>query len=116
MSDLLHKQQKFTFSVAMLIEYINQCNFTVTFGECYRPPEMAQIYAKQGKGIVHSRHCERLAVDLNLFDLHDNMITDPKVWEQFGKFWEAQGKCHKWGGRFVKDGKPWPDLDHFEMD
>lgn len=112
MNNLIHRQQIFTLNVAHLIEYIFQHGYMCTLGECYRPTEMAQIYAKAKKGIEHSRHCERLAIDLNLFDLHDNYITDPKVYEQFGIFWEKQSKGNVWGGRF----ETLVDLGHFEAE
>lgn len=116
MNELLHKQQIFTLHVALLIDYIFKHGYMCTLGEVYRPKEMAQIYAKAHKGIVKSKHCERLAVDLNLFNSKDNLVTDFKEWEQFGKFWEKGGKEFVWGGRFVKDGKPWPDMSHFQME
>ena len=75
---ILEHQQIFTTNVARLITYINQQGYKCTFGEVYRPTEMAQIYAKLGKGIINSNHCSKLAVDLNLFDSEGKYLTDGK--------------------------------------
>jgi len=65
---LQKKQAIFAKNVASLIDYIfaNQCS--VSIGEVFRTNEQAEIYAKQGKGIINSLHCKKLAIDLNLFD------------------------------------------------
>ena len=109
---LVDKQNIFTQNVLKLVTYIITGNiYKVTFGEVWRPPEMAQIYAKEGKGIVDSQHTKRLAVDLNLFDLNDNYITDAGPYATAGKYWKSLNKANRWGGDF----KHLVDLNHFEM-
>ena len=107
---LSQQQQQFTKDVAHLIEYIYSQGYSATLGECYRPQEMAQIYAKEGKGIVDSLHCQKLAVDLNIFNKDGVYITDFKEYEIFGVYWEQIDSQNRWGGRF----KPRIDSDHFE--
>ena len=65
-------QAMFAQNVARLIEYIFKTGYYCTLGECWRSPEQAEIYVKQGKGIKNSLHCQRLAIDLNLFDANGN--------------------------------------------
>jgi hypothetical protein len=109
---LLTKQHIFALKTAYFIEYLNSIGYKVTFGEAYRTKEQAEIYAKEGLGIVHSLHCDRLAVDLNLFDLDDKMLTTFDEIKPFGEHWEQNGPEYRWGGRF----KHLVDLNHFEMD
>ena len=51
---LWEKQSIFTLNVSKLIQYINNNSYHVTFGDAYRDPEVAAVYAKQGKGIINS--------------------------------------------------------------
>src|ERR1017187_7506628 len=98
----LHKNQViFTLNVASLIDYVAANNHALTFGEAYRTPEQAAIYAKEGKGIAHSLHTERLAVDMNLFDDKGNYLTDKSAYEPFGKYWKSLNSANRWGGDFV---------------
>jgi hypothetical protein len=68
---------------------------------------MADLYAKQGKGIKNSLHLKRLAIDLNLFK-DGAYLSDTESHRPFGEWWEAQDPLNRWGGRF-KDG------NHYEM-
>ena len=109
---MLHKNQTiFTKNVALLIEYIYQKEYAATFGEAYRTPEQAQIYATEGKGIIHSLHTLRLAIDLNLFDISGNYLTDKSSYEPFGTYWKTLNPSNRWGGDFVH----LVDSNHFEM-
>jgi len=109
----LPRQEQFTLNIAHLIEYIYSQGYKCTFGETYRTQEMAQIYSKEGKGIVNSNHCFRLAIDLNLFDSDGNYLHDSKDYKQFGEFWEKLNPFNEWGGRWTKR---YQDPFHFEMD
>lgn len=108
---LSKQQQTFTLNASKLIQYIFSKNYSCTFGDAYRSPEQAEIYAKQGKGIQDSLHCQRLAVDLNLFSPDGIYLSDAKEYEQFGIFWESLDPLNRWGGRF----KMRNDANHFEM-
>jgi len=106
---LRERQFIFALNVAKLIEYIYSQGYTVTFGEAYRTPEMAEIYAKQGKGIKNSLHTKRLAIDLNLFK-DGKYLSDVESHRMFGVYWEKLHPHNRWGGRFrIGDG------NHYEM-
>jgi hypothetical protein len=102
---LSEKQRAFTKLVGLLILYAYEQGLELTFGEAYRSKEEAARLAKTGKGIKSSLHCDRLAVDLNLFK--DGVyLTKSEDYRPLGKFWESLGTEEVrtvWGGRF-KDG------------
>ena len=108
---LSEKQQLFAHNVAQLIAYINFMGYKVTLGEAWRTQEQADLYAKQGKGITHSLHIKRLAIDLNIFDHVGNLLTKNEDLEIFGKYWERMHPDNRWGGHF----KSRCDSDHWEM-
>jgi hypothetical protein len=107
---LLDKQQVFSHNVGLLINYICFMGYTLTLGEVYRTPEQAKIYAKQGKGIIDSLHCKKLAVDLNLFKKGE-YLPKSEDYEFAGKYWEKLDSLNRWGGRWENN----PDGNHFEM-
>lgn len=103
---LSEKQRIFTRLVAKLIEYAYSQGIECTFGETYRPMETAALYAKQGKGIKNSLHCDRLAVDLNLFK-DNKYLADGPEYKILGEYWESLGGPlfqTFWGGRFSDPG------------
>ena len=106
---LSEQQRQFTKDVAQLIEYIYKQGYSASLGECYRTPEQAQIYAKEGLGIIDSLHCKKLAVDLNIFNPEGVYVTDFRDYEIFGVYWEQIDSQNRWGGRFKR-----VDLDHYE--
>lgn len=91
------KQVRFVFMIAELIYFARQSGLELTFGEAYRTPGQAAMNAKNGKGIAHSLHTLRLAVDFNLFV---NGVYDAtgQHHEPLGVYWESIGGS--WGGRF----------------
>jgi hypothetical protein len=108
-------QQLFARDTVELFQYIQSKGFSFTYGEAMRSPEQAALYAKEGKGIMDSLHCERLAIDINLFDADGNYLTDSKYYKDFGLFWENLCPSNRWGGKFHhKDGTAFPDANHFE--
>lgn len=108
--DLSQKQQIFSHNVGLLINYICFMGYNLTLGEIYRPKEQAQLYAKQGKGIIDSLHCKKLAVDINLFK-NGEYLDKSEAYEFAGKYWEKLDPLNRWGGRWEK----LPDGCHFEM-
>lgn len=107
---LFFKQVVFARNTAKLIQYINDNNHFCTWGEAFRTAEQAAIYAKNGKGILNSLHCSRLAIDLNLFNLKGDYLTLSKDYEPFGVYWESLNVMNRWGGRFKR-----VDGNHYEM-
>lgn len=85
---LSEKQQIFTLNVAQLILWAETQGYRLTFGETFRPPEMALMYAKRGIGIIDSLHCKRLAVDFNLF-VGGQYMQDSESYARLGVAWEA---------------------------
>jgi hypothetical protein len=99
---LREKQSAFAKLAAELIKHAYSQGYEITFGEAYRPPETAKIYARQGRGIKNSLHCKRLALDINLFK-KGKYLTDSKDYEFLGEYWEdlaTPGLKTCWGGRF----------------
>ena len=107
--ELWHDQAMFAIQVSQLIAYIWKQNYFCTLGEAWRSQEQAELYAKEGKGICHSLHCDRLAIDLLLHDKQGNYLTDPKIYEPFGIYWETLDPKNRNGRHF-----PRPDSNHFE--
>jgi hypothetical protein len=115
MGDMESKQAFFALNVGKLIHYINAMGYSVTLGEAWRPEAMAEIYAKEGKGIMHSQHTKRLAIDLNIFDSKGRFLNTNNAYKPFGDYWESLCNANRWGGNFTKEGGHINDSDHFEM-
>ena len=109
MSELLQKQFIFTANVALLIKYIFDSGNYCTLGEVYRPPETAKLFAKEGRGITKSLHCDRMAIDINLFSPEGKYENKSSAYSHVGKYWESLHPDNKWGGSFS-------DGNHFQMD
>ena len=86
-SELVKSQQKFARMVGQLLGFIYEHGWAVSFGECWRTPEQAELNAKKGIGIKNSLHCDRLAVDLNFWKDGALIPTPLEVVE----FWEGIG-------------------------
>ena len=109
---LSQMQMLFAQNIAILIAKAPSLGYDgVTLGEGWRPPEMAAIYAKEGKGVVNSVHTLRLAQDLNLF-MNGQLLTTVTAYEPLGTFWKGLHPLNRWGGDFTTHG---PDSDHFSM-
>ena len=107
---LSQQQAVFAKNVARLILFIEDSGKHCTFGEVYRTPEQAALYAKQGKGIKKSLHCLRLAVDLNLFDSDFAYRVDAEFYKPIADYWKTLHVQNKAGIDFAK-----VDSNHFEM-
>ena len=92
-------QQQFAQDVARLILKAAELGYGVTLGDAYRSPEQAAANAASGSGIARSLHCERLAIDLNLFK-DGRYITDGEGHRELGAWWKTLGPMHRWGGDF----------------
>lgn len=103
---LSEKQRIFTQMVGLLINWAFQHGYELTFGETWRTKEQAEWYAAKGIGTLNSPHCDRLAVDFNLF-IEGVYQTKTEAYEPLGKYWKSIGG--KWGGDFKKR-----DGNHFQ--
>lgn len=93
---LREKQSRFVRLTGLLIEWATQQGYELTFGETWRTPEQAALNAAKGIGIRNSLHCDRLAVDFNLFR-GGKLISD---YRPLGEYWESLSPDCRWGGRF----------------
>jgi len=97
MSELSRKQQRFTSMVALLITFINQRGYQVTFGDAYRDPRCPY-------GHPDSTHRSRLAIDLNLFK--DGIyLSSGEEHEEFHDYWDDIGGAKRIEG----------DLNHYSL-
>ena len=103
-------QEEFAQSAARLIQRAAELGYTVTFGEAWRTPQQAALNAADGKGITHSLHIERLAIDLNFFR-EGQYIQDGSQLRELGEWWKALGPKYRWGGDF----QHLPDGNHFSI-
>jgi hypothetical protein len=99
----------FSQNVARLINHIYECSYTCSLGEALRTREQAELYAHEGKGILDSLHCYKLAIDLNLFK-DGKYLTDFESYKKFGDYWITLHELNRWGGLFTR-----VDSNHFEM-
>lgn len=114
MSELLQLQFTFARLLPRLLDEAYRLGYTVTLGEAHRTPEQAHLNASKGSGIENSLHCQRLAIDLQLF--RDGVyLADTAQYAPLGQFWEQLGTQEKvplcWGGRFHDR----PDGNHFSL-
>lgn len=106
---LNEKQHIFAMNVSKLLQHVEAQGLTCSIGEIFRTREQAEIYVKQGKGILDSQHCKKLAVDLFLFS-NGKFLQDKKDYYALGEYWKTLHTDNRWGGDF-----PRVDSVHFEM-
>jgi len=104
---LRQRQSEFARLSAGLILHARELGYEVTLGEAWRSPAEAARLAAAGTGIAKSLHCDRLALDLNLFK--DGVyLRSTTAHEPLGVWWEAQHPLCRWGGHFG-------DGNHYEL-
>jgi hypothetical protein len=102
------KQRAFSKCIAKLILEAERLGYGVTFGEAWRTPEMAAIYAARGDGIKDSVHTIRLAVDFNLF-LGTVWLKNTEDHAKLGAYWKTLDPDARWGG-------DWGDGNHYSFE
>lgn len=107
--NLNEKQHIFAMNLAKLLQHVEVIGLTCSVGEVFRTQEQAELYANQGKGIVNSQHCKKLAVDLFLFS-NGRFLQKKDDYKLLGEFWERLHPENEWGGSWKKQ-----DLVHFQM-
>ena len=105
MSQLQDLQVMFAVNLGRLLTWCTGSGIRVRMGEAWRPPEMAALYAKQGKGSKNSLHIDRLAIDL--------LMDGPDDYERAAVAWKTLHPDNCWGGDFT--GKTAGDFGHFSM-
>lgn len=97
--NLGQRQELLARLLPRLIDAMFAAGYAVRLGEAHRPPETAAAYAKAGKGITNSLHCDKLAVDLHLFR-DGAYLSSGAEHRPFGELWESLDPMCRWGGRF----------------
>lgn len=103
------KQRLFVRLVGELIAFAYKQGYELSFGDAYRSPQQAQANANAGTGIARSLHCDRLAIDLNLFR-DGRFLTRSEDHAELGKFWKSLHSLCAWGGDFSR-----PDGNHYSL-
>ena len=107
--NLREKQSLFVKLLWRLLRTAEHLDYEVTLGEAYRTKQQAEWNAEQGVGIANSVHCQRLAVDLNLFK-HGRLLSATEDYAELGAQWKMLDQLCRWGGDFAK-----PDGGHFSL-
>jgi hypothetical protein len=95
--------------VSELIAYTYSQGYELSWGEAFRTQQQAQWDVQHGTGIAQSVHCDRLAVDLQLFK--DGVyLTDPEAYRFMGDYWKTLHPLARWGGDFTT-----VDANHFSL-
>ena len=109
---LREKQSLFASYLTTLLVWLREHDYELSFDEAYRPPELAEQYCQHGKGSLHSLHCCKLAMDLNVFT--DGKLLQTKAdWLPIGNYWKSLDPECRWGGDFT--GKTAGDFRHFSL-
>lgn len=108
---MITEQNAFLRDVRALLEFIqDHLGVLVTGGELWRNEQTQRFYRKVGLShTLHSFHRDRLAIDLNLFDL-DGLAVNIQTWGDAGEYWKSLSPLNSWGGDFIK----LRDYGHFE--
>ena len=113
---LVREQDLFMGDLARLVEWVRSRGLVVTGGELWRTKDQQQIYFRVGKSrTMASRHCDRLAVDLNIFKVRPEdglpVLTYEKAdLQEVGDYWESLDEKNSWGGNWAG----FLDTSHFE--
>lgn len=128
-------QRRYALAFAKLVVHVYDMGYACTYDEAHRTDEQAAINAltidqrkrvalltkgefpsfaaamaaSTSKGINHSVHRLRLAVDINLFK-DNKFLEDAADYLPFGAWWKTQNPdVARWGG-------DWGDADHFSFE
>lgn len=104
-------QEAFAVCVAKLVLWADGEGYGVTFGEAWRSTATARLNAERGVGIAGSLHCDRLAVDLNLFR-GGAYLSATEDHAPLGTYWKTLHPLARWGGDFT----PKRDGNHYSFE
>jgi hypothetical protein len=109
----VEQQNAFLLDVARLIMEAGNYNLTISAGELYRTQEQQDIYLKTGKSKAkHSRHQDRMAIDLNFFVDSAGILSltyKKETIQPLGDYWESLNQLNEWGGNWS-----FVDTPHFQ--
>ena len=110
----VEQQNAFLQDVAKLLVTANQMGLTISGGELFRTQEQQDLHYKSGKSKAkHSRHQDRMAIDLNFFEDIDGILTltyKKETIQPLGDYWESLNPLNVWGGNFTS----FLDTPHFQ--
>lgn len=101
----------FTSLAAKLPGKAEVLGLELAYDQVKRPPELAKLYAQQGKGVEQSAHLNGLAVDVLLYAPLGQYLTKTEDYSQLGEFWKSLHPLCRWGGDFSKK-----DGNHFSLE
>ncbi len=108
---LREAQWEFLKDLKMLLNFIEMKGYSATGGELQRTLEQQQMYVNMGRSkTLNSRHIQKLAIDLAIFDQQGNWLQDKNRLQMFGDYWESLNDENSWGGNW----KTFLDTPHFE--
>lgn len=98
---LSDKQQRFSNAISLLIAYADYLHIGLTFGDCYRGPNVNYGHPK-------STHKSRLAVDFNIFygGEYKTGVEANRLHNKLHDFWDLLG-----GANRIID-----DLNHYSFE
>lgn len=96
---LRQKQSLFVRLLAELIDFAHEEGYELTGGELWRSSFEANRLFNLGIGKKDSLHCDRLAIDLNLFK-NGKYLAKSEDHLELGMFWESLHPDCRWGGHF----------------
>jgi hypothetical protein len=96
---LAEKQVEFTETMARFLVWCFDNKYQVIAAEWFRPPELAEIYVKQGKGIKNSVHTKKLALDIFLYK-NSTVTWNTEDYRPLGEKWKTLHPLARWGGDF----------------
>jgi hypothetical protein len=110
----VEQQNSFLQDVAKLIQQAEVLGLTISAGEMYRTQEQQDIYLQTGKSKKkHSRHQDRMAIDLNYFEWIGGILTltyKKEIVQPLGDYWESLNPLNEWGGNWTS----FLDTPHFQ--
>jgi hypothetical protein len=106
---LRERQSLFARLVPRLIDWAYANGYEITFGEAWRSAEEAARNALRGTGTRDSLHCDRLAIDLNLFR-DGKWLSDSAAHKPLADYWKSLHPDCRWGGDFKR-----PDGNHYSV-
>lgn len=98
---LNRKQIRFTRKMAEFQVWAFEHGYQLIEAESYRPPFVAEEYARLGKGIKNSVHTKKLARDLFLFK-NGTITWNTADYAALGAEWKRRDPDARWGGDMVK--------------
>jgi hypothetical protein len=108
---LNEKQALFTRLQAEFQCWCFENGYPIIEAESFRPPFMAEEYARRGKGIKNSVHTKKLARDL--FRVVDGRVTwDSEAYAPLGEKWKSMHPLNRWGGDFRNRDRVHYSMEH----